>query len=150
MIRETVRTAGTKLLEAPCARRQPYAQFVLKDTRQAIQTSDSTPYQRSFSKEGPHASCEVDADDDDRHWAPTSEPYAPAHILFQYIRDGWVLQDNVYVQLSHCFSGRCVEIFSFRLDHGCESILMPIIANPAVLRTIIERGLIVVRMATPE
>jgi hypothetical protein len=28
--------------------------------------------------------------------------------------------------------------------------LMPIIANPAVLRTIIEHGLIVVRMATPE
>ena len=150
MIRETVRTTGTKLLEAPCARRQPYTQFVLKDTRQTVQTYDSAPDQQSFSTAEPNASREVDADYDDRHWALTSETYAPAHILLQYIRDGWVLQDNVYVQLSHCFSGRCVEIFSFRLDHGCESILMPIIANPAVLRTIIERGLIVVRMATPE
>jgi hypothetical protein len=150
MIRETVRTAGTKLLEAPCARRHPYTQFVLKDTRQAVQTSDSAPDQRSFSAERPNAPCEVDADDDDRHWAPTSEPYAPAHILLQYIRDGWVLQNNVYVQLSRCFSGRCVEIYSFRLTHGHKSVLMPIIANPAVLRTVIERGLIVVRIATPE
>ena len=150
MIRETVRTARTELLEAPCARRQPYTHFVLKDTRQAVQTSDSAPDRRCFSPEGPNASCEVDADDDDRHWAPTSETYAPAHILFQYIRDGWVLQDNVYVQMSRCFSGRCVEIYSFRLTHGHKSVLMPIIANPAIRRLVIERELTVVRMANLE
>ena len=150
MIRETVRTAGTKLLGVPCARRQPYRPSALKSTKQLFQTRDSAPDGRSFSTEGPNASGEVDADEDDRHWAPASETYAPAHILFQYIRNGWVLEYYVHVQVSRCFSSRCVEVYSFRLTQGRESVLMPIIANPAILRLVIERELTVVRMAVLE
>lgn len=88
-----------------------------------------------------YASNEVEYDDDNRHWSPSSQPYAPADILFQYLREGWLLGDTVVIQVIQCFSGRCVEIYHFQLSSSSGHVSMPIIANPVILRLIVERGL---------
>lgn len=91
---------------------------------------------------------DVEYDDDNRHWSATSEPYAPADVLLQYLRDGWLLGDKVMVRVVRCFSLRCVEVYYFRLTSDNEYVLMPVIANPVISRLVIERGLRAIRIDT--
>lgn len=91
---------------------------------------------------------DVEYDEDNRHWSAGSQAYAPADVLFQYLRDGWLLGDKVMVQVVRCFSRRCVEVYYFRLRSGHERVLMPVLANPVVLRLVMERKLVTIRLYT--
>lgn len=143
----TVKRSDTELLtEAQAARWQLYPQPVSRVNSQRIETSDDPLTSRCAPEDAKHANRDVEYDDDHRHWSPNSQPYAPADILFQYLRDGWLLGDRIIIQVAQCFSRRCVEVYYFRLTSGSERILMPIIANPVILRLVMERGLAAIRV----
>ncbi len=84
---------------------------------------------------------ELDADDGYRHWAPESQPIAPADIVLQFLSQGWRLHDQVFVEVYTRRNGRCIELFYFTLllDHEQRSV--PVVANPVVHRLIQEHGL---------
>ena len=143
----TVTRSETELgTEEQAARWQLHQQPVSRVNSQRLEASDYPVTSRCAPEDAKHANRDVEYDDDHRHWSPTSQPYAPADILFQYLRDGWLLGDKVLVQVVQCFSQRCVEVYYFRLTHDGEPVLMPIIANPVILRLVVERGLAAIRV----
>jgi hypothetical protein len=145
----TVKGPETQLLtQAQAARSQFYQPSVPRASSQRIEASDYPAMSQCAPEAEKHANREVELDNDHRHWSSTSQPYAPADILLQYLRDGWLLGDKVLVQVVQCFSWRCVEVYHFRLMSGREHILMPIIANPVILRFVMERGLAAIRIYT--
>ncbi len=81
---------------------------------------------------------DMDLDDDYRHWSPESEPYAPADVLLQYLRDGWSLDAVVKVESHQCQSCRYVDIYYFTLHHHAQQtpLRMPIVANPVVRKLV--------------
>ena len=108
----TVKRSETELgTEAQAAGRAAIWQPVSRVNSQRIETSDDRVTPRCAPEDAKHANRDVEVDDDHRHWSPNSQPYAPADILFQYLRDGWLLGDKVMVQVVQCFSRRCVEVY---------------------------------------
>ncbi len=83
-----------------------------------------------------------------RHWSPTSQTYASADILLQYLSVGWALDNCVVVEAFGCSGARSVKVYSFRLMHEEKDLWMPVIENPVVLRLIREREL-TLRLAAP-
>ncbi len=83
-------------------------------------------------------------DEDYHHWSPISQPYAPAHVLLQYLREGWQIHERVLVEVSPCISQQCTEMYCFILIRDGVRITMPVLANPVVLRLAKERGLILI------
>ncbi|QPC83144.1 hypothetical protein G4Y79_01860 [Phototrophicus methaneseepsis] len=80
---------------------------------------------------------ELELDNDDRHWSPASQWYAPADVLLQYLRDGWRLDDDVEICVHRCRSYRHVEMYHFILYHAeKKSLRMPVVANPVVRRIV--------------
>lgn len=77
-----------------------------------------------------------------RHWSSGSQRYAPADILLQYLRGGWMVDDAVPVETFYCGGARYVKVYYFRLVYEDEDLWMPVIENPVVLRLIRERNLI--------
>lgn len=132
--------------EAQAARRHLYQQPVSRVDVRRVEVSDYPVTSWSAPEDEKHAKSEVEHDEDHHHWSPNSQSYAPPDLLFQYLRDGWLLGDRVLVQVFQCFSWRCIEVYSFKLTLDGEPVLMPIIANPVILRFVMERGLTVVRV----
>lgn len=85
-------------------------------------------------------------DEDRRHWCPVSEPYAPADILLQYLREGWELDSLVAVETFYFAGYRCSDIYYFTLHQQDSSCEMPVLANPVVLRLVDERHLSILRI----
>jgi hypothetical protein len=85
-------------------------------------------------------------DEDYRHWSPTSQPYASADVLLQYLRERWQIYERVEVVLNHCVSRQCIETYNFVLIRDAVYFTMPVLANPVVLRLTRELGLILVRV----
>lgn len=80
---------------------------------------------------------DIHLDDDYRHWSPESEPYAPADVLLQYLRNGWVLEDAVEVKSHECRSCRYVDIYCFTLHRAQHKPLqIPVLANPIVRKLV--------------
>ncbi len=77
-----------------------------------------------------------------RHWSPESELYAPADVLFQYLRLGWKLNQLVAVEVVYYGGYRRSVIYYFTLENGDKGIEMPVIATPPAMRLIEEQGLI--------
>ena len=73
---------------------------------------------------------------DYRHWAQASQRYAPADVLFQYIRYGWQIDDAVFIETYYCLRSRSVNIYHFQLRREEERISVPVLANPAVRRLV--------------
>lgn len=79
----------------------------------------------------------LELDDDDRHWSPASQWYAPVDILLQYLRNGWELDREVEIRVHRCTSHRHVEIYRFTLNHAeKKSLRMPVVANPVVRKIV--------------
>jgi len=78
---------------------------------------------------------------DDRHWSPSSQPFASAEILLKYLREGWQLERTVAVQMFQCVSRRCVRLYYFSALHDDQSLTIPVVENPIVLRVIRENHL---------
>jgi hypothetical protein len=90
----------------------------------------------------------VDVRDDEisRHWSPDSETYAPADILLQYLKNGWLLEKLVAVETIYYAGYRRSEIFYFTLERDGRSVEMPILSNPAVFKVIEENELTTLRI----
>ena len=144
----TLKRSETELeTEIQAVRRRRYRQLVSRSNGRRVEARDEvTLTSRHNAQDEKHAKRDVEYDDDHRHWSASSQPYAPADILFRYLRDGWFLGDKAIVQAVRCFSHRCVEVYYFRLTFGREYVMMPVIANPAVLRLVRERELVTIRL----
>ena len=143
----TVKRSETELgTETEAAIWQLYQQPVPRVNGRQVEASDYPVTPRRAPEDEKHANRDVEYDEDHRHWSPHSQSYAPADILFQHLRDGWLLGDKVLVQVIQCFSRRCIEVYYFRLTSGSEPLWMPIIANPVILRLVKERGLAAIRV----
>ncbi len=145
----TVKRSEIELRTAELTSRwQRYRQPVSRDNSLQIEDGDDPVPSWCAPQDEKQANRGVEYEDDHRHWSPHSQPYASADMVIQYLRDGWLLGDKVMVQAVRCFSRRSVELYYFRLTSGREQILMPVIANPVVLRLIMERKLVTIRLYT--
>src|SRR4051812_48417075 len=69
-----------------------------------------------------------------RHWAPESELYAPAIVLEQHLRAGWEPDELVAVESFYHAGYRRSDIYYFTLRNAGETVEIPVLANPAVLK----------------
>ncbi len=76
-----------------------------------------------------------------RHWCPKSESYAPAHVLLQYLRAGWQLENLVAVQTFYHGDCRRSDVFYFRLNLGNIFLEIPVLANPVVFQIVVRNRL---------
>src|SRR5690242_2886561 len=79
-----------------------------------------------------------------RHWSPDSELYAPADVLFQYLRLGWTLKRLVAVEVVYYGGYRRSVIYYFTVENQSQFIEIPIIATPPILRLVEEQRLTMV------
>lgn len=81
-----------------------------------------------------------------RHWSPLSQTYTSADVLQQYLRAGWQLAETVKVETFTLGAGRRVSVYHFVLSKDGRELRLPIVSSPFVLRTVMERGLKVIRL----
>ncbi|NDJ78299.1 MAG: hypothetical protein GYB65_18780 [Chloroflexi bacterium] len=87
---------------------------------------------------------ELRSNDTRRHWSPTSQPYAPADVLMQYLSWGWIISPVVGLE-EHWHAGvRRVDVFHFELTKENQALVLPVQSNPVVRRLLSERQLKVV------
>jgi len=81
-----------------------------------------------------------------RHWYPDSEPYAPADVLLQYLKNGWNLEKLVAVETVYYAGYRRSDIYYFTLERDSQTVEMPILATPAVFKVIEQNRLTTLRI----
>ncbi len=87
---------------------------------------------------------ELKTNDTRRHWSPSSQMFAPADVLMQYVADGWTISPVVGLE-EHWHAGvRRVDVYHFELTHEEESLVLPVQSNPVVRRLIALNGLRIV------
>ena len=93
---------------------------------------------------------EIDGDREIHHWSPTSEMYAAASQLFSAILNGYQAHTDVTCQRVVLGKTRTVCIYTFRLKRGDDTIHMPVLENPAVLRFVHTEPFHLVRLGVRE
>lgn len=89
---------------------------------------------------------ELRSTDTRRHWSPSSQLYAPADVLIQFITDNWELSPVIGLE-EHWHAGvRRVDIFHFELTKGERTMVVPVHSNPIVRRLIEEHELKIVML----
>lgn len=89
---------------------------------------------------------ELRTTDTRRHWSPSSQQYAPADVLLQFLADNWQLSPVIGLE-EHWHAGvRRVDIFHFELNKGDRTVVVPVHSNPIVRRLIEERALKIVML----
>ena len=89
---------------------------------------------------------ELRSTDTRRHWSPSSQHYAPADVLLQFLADNWQLSPVIGLE-EHWHAGvRRVDIYHFELAKGDRTMVVPVHSNPIVRRLIEERGLRIVML----
>lgn len=79
---------------------------------------------------------ELRTNDTRRHWSPSSQTYAPADVLLQYLVEGWLISPVVGLE-EHWHAGvRRVDIYHFELVRDQQSQVLPVQSNPIVRRLI--------------
>lgn len=87
---------------------------------------------------------ELRALDTRRHWSPSSQVYAPADVLLQYLANGWAISPVVGLE-EHWHAGvRRVDVYHFELTKDDQINIMPVQSNPVVRRLIHDRDLKIV------
>jgi hypothetical protein len=87
---------------------------------------------------------ELRSNDTRRHWSPSSQTYAPADVLMQYLTEGWTASPVIGLE-EHWHAGvRRVDIYHFELFKDEQVQLLPVQSNPIVRRLIEQRQLKVV------
>ena len=85
-------------------------------------------------------------EDNQHHWEQSSQTYATAATLLHYVRKNWSVEPMVVVQSFDQRGGRYVNVYYFTLTRHAKRIEMPVLANPAVERLIINHSLKVERL----
>jgi hypothetical protein len=87
---------------------------------------------------------ELRSSDTRRHWSPSSQAYAPADVLLQYLANGWVISPVVGLE-EHWHAGvRRVDVYHFELTNEDDTVVLPVQSNPVVRRLMRQRQLKVV------
>lgn len=87
---------------------------------------------------------ELRSTDTRRHWSPTSQAYAPADVLIQYLNEDWQVSPVVGLE-EHWHAGiRRVDVYHFELAKEEQTLVLPVQSNPVVRRLITQRSLKVV------
>jgi hypothetical protein len=93
---------------------------------------------------------ELRSNDTRRHWSPSSQTYAPADVLIQYLADGWTISPVVGLE-EHWHAGvRRVDVYHFELTKEEQVQILPVQSNPIVRRLMNERQLKVVLLKRDE
>jgi hypothetical protein len=93
---------------------------------------------------------ELRSNDTRRHWSPSSQAYAPADVLIQYLADGWTISPVVGLE-EHWHAGvRRVDVYHFELTKEEQVQILPVQSNPIVRRLMNERQLKVVLLKRDE
>ena len=93
---------------------------------------------------------ELRTTDTRRHWSPTSQHYAPADVLLQFLNEGWQLSPVIGLE-EHWHAGvRRVDIYHCELIKGERTMVVPVNSNPIVRRMIEERQLKIVMLPREE
>lgn len=101
----------------------------------------------TWPEDGRNSGASTETDEPYRHWSPTSQPYASADVLLQYLVVGWTVERTVAFE-EFCYGGaRYTRIYYFRLVYVEEFVWMPVLENPVVLRLIQDHGLNLHRVA---
>lgn len=90
---------------------------------------------------------ELRSNDTRRHWAPSSQAYAPADVLLRYLSTGWQVSPVVGLEEHYHAGVRRVDVYHFELLKGDQQQILPVHSNPVVRRLIQERGLRIVRLS---
>ena len=78
----------------------------------------------------------------DRHFCPLSESYTGGDSLLTAQRCGWQIMGQVVYRKDILLRGsRFRTMYYFRLRRGSESLTMPILSNPFVLRLIRQQSI---------
>lgn len=84
------------------------------------------------------------------HWSPCSQEFAGAHNLLWALDSGWQLDPEVTRVTYPCRTTHSISIYRFTLRQNHNTLVMPVINTPYLLRLIVERGLQVVPVTAPE
>jgi len=89
---------------------------------------------------------ELRSNDTRRHWSASSQTYAPADVLMQYLAAGWQLSPVVGLE-EHWHAGvRRVDVYHFELAKDEQTLVLPVQSNPVVRRLMHQRSLKVVML----
>jgi hypothetical protein len=87
---------------------------------------------------------ELRTNDTRRHWSPSSQQYAPADVLMQYLAEGWQISPVVGLE-EHWHAGvRRVDVYNFELTKDDQVQVLPVQSNPIIRRLIQRRQLKIV------
>ncbi|HLV34476.1 MAG TPA: hypothetical protein VKY59_05155 [Spirillospora sp.] len=84
------------------------------------------------------------------HWSPCSQEFAGAHNLLWALDNGWQLDPEVIRVTYPCRTTQSVSVYRFTLRQNHNTLVMPVIDTPHLLRLIAEHGLQVVPVTAPE
>jgi hypothetical protein len=87
---------------------------------------------------------ELRSNDTRRHWSPSSQAYAPADVLLQYLAEGWTLSPVVGLEEHYHAGVRRVDVYHFELNRDGQNMVLPVQSNPVVRRLIAQRQLKIV------
>lgn len=87
---------------------------------------------------------ELRSNDTRRHWSPSSQTYAPADVLIQYLSEGWEITPVVGLE-EHWHAGvRRVDVYHFELTKDDQTRIVPVQSNPVIRRLLNQRQLKIV------
>ncbi len=79
---------------------------------------------------------ELRSNDTRRHWSPSSQAYAPADVLLQYLVEDWVMSPVVGLEEHYHAGVRRVDVYHFELMKEEQVQVLPVQSNPVVRRLI--------------
>ena len=82
---------------------------------------------------------ELRAPDRRRHWSSSSQTYASADILLDYLAEGWDIRSVVRQEVSWRGGGRHIAVHYFELTKDHQGLAMPVLDNPIVRRLVAQR-----------
>jgi hypothetical protein len=79
-----------------------------------------------------------------RHWSPSSQTYAPADVLLEYLANGWSISPAVGLEEHWYGGGRHIDVYHFELTQRELAVIMLVHGNPVVRRLMHQRQLHIV------
>jgi hypothetical protein len=79
-----------------------------------------------------------------RHWSPSSQTYAPADVLLEYLANGWNISPAVGLEEHWYGGGRHVDVYHFELTQHKLVVVMLVHGNPVVRSLMHQRQLQIV------
>ena len=79
-----------------------------------------------------------------RYWSPSSQTYAPADVLLEYLVNGWSISPVVGREDYWYGGGRHITVHYFELTMNNQAVVLPVLGNPVVRRLLQQQQLRIV------